>query len=157
MSRNSHDTYKGIEVYKLNTWVQGRSCFRCSICWKTCLKAMGYNSVDYIHTLYQVMNLAFATGFLLWWSFFPLKNRQGLLSKDYAGKGLNWLTVSPMIRRANPVSLSFWRQAKSVPTLSGKMVEQRLSGKTEDEARWRSAWGRGQLYPGAVKPAGSFL
>ena len=54
-------TYKGIEVYKLNTWVQGPVMLQAlNILENADLKAMGYNSARYIHTIYQAMNLAFA-------------------------------------------------------------------------------------------------
>jgi gamma-glutamyltranspeptidase/glutathione hydrolase len=54
-------TYKGIEVYKLNTWVQGPVMLQALNILETMdLKAMGYNSSRYIHALYQTMNLAFA-------------------------------------------------------------------------------------------------
>ena len=53
--------YKGIQVYKLTTWVQGPVMLQALNLLETMdLKAMGYNSARYIHTLYQAMNLAFA-------------------------------------------------------------------------------------------------
>jgi len=50
------------------------------------LRAMGYNSASYIHTLYQAMNLAFADrDFYYGDPYFPPEEpRRGLLSKDYA-------------------------------------------------------------------------
>ncbi|NIP14970.1 MAG: gamma-glutamyltransferase family protein, partial [Pseudomonas stutzeri] len=54
-------TYKGIEVYKLTTWVQGPVLLQAlNILENFDLASMGYNSARYIHTLYQAMNLAFA-------------------------------------------------------------------------------------------------
>ncbi len=54
-------TYKGIQVYKLNSWVQGPVMLQAlNILENADLKGMGYNSARYIHTLYQTMNLAFA-------------------------------------------------------------------------------------------------
>src|SRR5262249_17832829 len=53
--------YKGIQVYKLNSWVQGPVMLQTlNILENFDLKSMGYNSVRYIHTIYQAMNLAFA-------------------------------------------------------------------------------------------------
>jgi gamma-glutamyltranspeptidase/glutathione hydrolase len=53
--------YKGIEVYKLTHWVQGPAMLQAlNILENFDLKAMGYNSARYIHTVYQAMNLAFA-------------------------------------------------------------------------------------------------
>ncbi|MEE8550103.1 MAG: gamma-glutamyltransferase, partial [Gemmatimonadota bacterium] len=52
-------TYKGIEVYKLTTWVQGPVLLQAlNILENFDLQSMGYNSARYIHTLYQAMNLA---------------------------------------------------------------------------------------------------
>src|SRR5262249_26135949 len=50
------------------------------------LRAMGYNSARYIHTLYQVMNLAYADRDFYYGDpdFEPLSPIRGLLSKDYA-------------------------------------------------------------------------
>jgi gamma-glutamyltranspeptidase/glutathione hydrolase len=50
------------------------------------LKAMGYNSARYIHTLYQAMNLAFADrDFYYGDPYFPPEEPvRGLLSKEYA-------------------------------------------------------------------------
>ncbi len=50
------------------------------------LQRMGYNSAEYIHTLYQVMNLAFADrDFYYGDPYFPPEEPiAGLLSKDYA-------------------------------------------------------------------------
>src|ERR1700720_1664184 len=53
--------YKGIDVYKLTTWVQGPVMLQAlNILENFDLKAMGYDSARYIHTLYQAMNLAYA-------------------------------------------------------------------------------------------------
>src|SRR5437773_4859940 len=53
-------TYRGIEVYKLPQWSQGPAMLQAlNILEGFDLKAMGYNSTRYIHTLYQTMNLAF--------------------------------------------------------------------------------------------------
>ena len=54
-------SYKGIDVYKLNVWTQGPAMLQAlNILENYDLKAMGYNSPKYIHTIYQAMNLAFA-------------------------------------------------------------------------------------------------
>jgi gamma-glutamyltranspeptidase / glutathione hydrolase len=80
-------TYKGIEVYKLTSWVQGPVMLQALNMLETIdLKALGYNSAAYIHTLYQVMNLAFADrDFYYGDPYFPPEEPlRGLLSKDYA-------------------------------------------------------------------------
>ena len=79
--------YKGIEVYKLTTWVQGPVMLQAlNMLEPIDLKAMGYNSARYIHTLYQVMNLAFADrDFYYGDPYFPPEEPiKGLLSKEYA-------------------------------------------------------------------------
>jgi gamma-glutamyltranspeptidase/glutathione hydrolase len=50
------------------------------------LKAQGYNSANYIHTVYQAMNLAFADRDFYYGDprFPPDEPRKGLLSKEYA-------------------------------------------------------------------------
>src|SRR5262245_3109987 len=80
-------TYKGIEVYKLNHWVQSPVMLQAlNILENADLKAMGYNSARYIHTLYQAMNLSFADrDFYYGDPYFPPEEPiKGLLSKDYA-------------------------------------------------------------------------
>ena len=82
-----HTGYKGIEVYKLTTWVQGPVMLQAlNILENFDLKAMGYDSARYIHTLYQAMNLAYADRDFYYGdpSFSPAPPIQGLLSKDYA-------------------------------------------------------------------------
>jgi len=54
-------TYKGVTVYKLPFWQQGPAMLEAlNILENVDLKAMGYNSPKYMHTIYQAMNLAFA-------------------------------------------------------------------------------------------------
>jgi len=79
--------YKGIEVYKLTTWVQGPVMLQAlNILENFDLQDMGYNSARYIHTLYQAMNLAFADrDFYYGDPYFPPDEPiVGLLSKEYA-------------------------------------------------------------------------
>jgi len=79
--------YKGIEVFKLTTWVQGPVMLQALNMLETLdLKAMGYNSAVYIHTLYQVMSLAFADRDFYYGDpyFLPQEPVRGLLSKEYA-------------------------------------------------------------------------
>ena len=79
--------YKGIDVYKLNTWVQGPVLLQAlNILEDFDLKSMGYNSSKYIHTVYQAMNLAYADrDFYYGDPYFPPEEPvNGLLSKAYA-------------------------------------------------------------------------
>lgn len=80
-------SYKGIEVYKLTTWVQGPALLQAlNILEEIDLKGMGYNSARYIHTLYQAMNLAFADRDFYYGDPYvpPEEPIAGLLSKEYA-------------------------------------------------------------------------
>ncbi|HXG96214.1 MAG TPA: gamma-glutamyltransferase [Gemmatimonadales bacterium] len=79
--------YRGIEVYKLPPWSQGPAMLQAlNILEGFDLKAMGYNSTRYIHTLYQTMNLAFADRDFYYGdpAFPPEEPIRGLLSKEYA-------------------------------------------------------------------------
>ncbi|MFO1407991.1 MAG: gamma-glutamyltransferase [Steroidobacteraceae bacterium] len=87
VERPLHTTYRGVDVYKLDTWTQGPALLQSlNLLENFDLKAMGYNSANYIHTLYQAMNLAFADrDFYYGDPYFPPEEpRAGLLSKDYA-------------------------------------------------------------------------
>jgi gamma-glutamyltranspeptidase/glutathione hydrolase len=80
-------TYRGIDVYKLDVWTQGPALLQSlNILENFDLRAMGYNSASYIHTLYQAMNLAFADRDFYYGDpdFPPAEPTRGLLSKDYA-------------------------------------------------------------------------
>ncbi|HEY7378905.1 MAG TPA: gamma-glutamyltransferase [Steroidobacteraceae bacterium] len=82
-----HTNYKGIEVYKLTTWVQSPVMLQAlNLLENFDLKSMGYNSTRYIQTLYQVMNLAYADRDFYYGDpyFPPAEPIKGLLSKDYA-------------------------------------------------------------------------
>jgi gamma-glutamyltranspeptidase/glutathione hydrolase len=79
--------YRGIDVYKLPIWQQGAVLLQSlNILEQTDLKAMGYNSAQYIHSIYQAMNLAYADRDFYYGdpTFPPEEPVRGLLSKDYA-------------------------------------------------------------------------
>lgn len=79
--------YKGIDVYKLSQWTQGPVLLQSlNILENFDLKSMGYNSTQYIHTLYQTMNLAFADRDFYYGDPYiaPEEPIKGLLSKAYA-------------------------------------------------------------------------
>ncbi|MBU3743398.1 MAG: gamma-glutamyltransferase family protein [Sediminibacterium sp.] len=82
-----HVNYRGVEVYKLSQWTQGPMLLQSlNMLEPLDLKAMGYNSPQYIHNLYQVMNMSFADRDFYYGD--PAFNKdqpmQGLLSKEYA-------------------------------------------------------------------------
>jgi gamma-glutamyltranspeptidase / glutathione hydrolase len=94
--------YRGIEVYKLTTWTQGPAMLQAlNLLEPLDLKAMGYDSARYIHTLYQAMNLAFADRDFYYGdpAFPPVEPIQGLLSKDYARE--RWKLVDAKKNRAD--------------------------------------------------------
>lgn len=80
--------YKGIDVYKLTQWTQGPSMLQAlNILENFDLKKMGYNSPQYINTVYQSMSLAFADRDFYYGdpAFAPTPQpMSGLLSKGYA-------------------------------------------------------------------------
>jgi gamma-glutamyltranspeptidase/glutathione hydrolase len=79
--------YDGIDVYKLTHWVQGPMMLQTlNILEHTDIAEQGYNSADYIHTLYQAMSLAFADrDFYYGDPYFPPEEPiEGLLSREYA-------------------------------------------------------------------------
>ena len=100
--------YKGIDVYKLTTWVQGPVLLQAlNILENFDVKAMGYNSTRYLHTLYQAMNMAFADrDFYYGDPYFPPEEPlEGLLSKDYAesrAKQINWERNDPNLGPGDP-------------------------------------------------------
>ncbi len=79
--------YKGIDVYKLSQWTQGPMLLQSlNLLENLDVKSMGYNSAQYIHTLYQVLNLSFADRDFYYGDpyFPPAEPIKGLLSKAYA-------------------------------------------------------------------------
>jgi gamma-glutamyltranspeptidase/glutathione hydrolase len=80
-------SYKGITVYKLPIWQQGPVMLQTlNILENVDLRALGFNSPAYIHTLYQAMNLAYADRDFYYGDpdFPPEEPVRGLLSKPYA-------------------------------------------------------------------------
>jgi gamma-glutamyltranspeptidase/glutathione hydrolase len=100
--------YKGIDVYKLNHWVQGPVLLQTlNILENVDLKSMGYNSAKYIHTLYQAMNLAFADRDFYYGDPYvpPVEPIKGLLSKEYARERygeINWEHNTPFAKPGDP-------------------------------------------------------
>jgi gamma-glutamyltranspeptidase/glutathione hydrolase len=101
-------SYKGIDVYKLTTWTQGPVLLQAlNILEQADLRAMGYNSARYIHTLYQAMNLAFADRDFYYGdpAFPPEEPIRGLLSKEYARARygqIDWTRNDPAVKPGDP-------------------------------------------------------
>jgi gamma-glutamyltranspeptidase/glutathione hydrolase len=100
--------YRGVEVYKLPIWQQGPAMLQAlNILENTDLKGMGYNSAQYIHTIYQAMNLAFADRDFYYGDpyFPPAEPVQGLMSKAYAKARfatMNHERNDPKVKPGNP-------------------------------------------------------
>ena len=88
-------TYKDIDVYKLTTWVQSPVLLQSlNMVENLDVKSMGFNSTNYIHNLYQIMNLSFADRDFYYGDpyFEPKEPIQGLLSKEYAKERLKLIS-----------------------------------------------------------------
>ena len=88
-------SYKDIDVYKLTTWVQSPVLLQSlNMVENLDVRSMGFNSTNYIHNLYQVMNLAFADRDFYYGDpyFDPEEPVEGLLSKDYAKERLKLIS-----------------------------------------------------------------
>ncbi len=100
--------YRGYEVYKLTSWVQGPVLLQTLNILETLdLASMGHNSARYIHALYQAMNHAFADrDFYYGDPYFPPEEPlDGLLSKEYArsrARGIDWERNDPDVRPGDP-------------------------------------------------------
>lgn len=155
--------YKGIDVYKLTSWVQGPVMLQAlNMLENFDLKGMGYNSTKYIHTLYQVMNLAFADrDFYYGDPYFPPEEPlRGLLSKEYAKeriKSINWEKNDAEAKPGDPYPfqggknpyldlLEKWNKNASLdltPRSSGKDLfteENYLAGTTSIQAVDKEGW-----------------
>lgn len=96
------------EVYKLAEWTQGPVLLQTlNILEGIDLEAMGHNSAQYIHTLYQAMNLAYADRDFYYGDpdFPPKEPMEGLLSKEYAAERRGLINPDkndPCIAPGNP-------------------------------------------------------
>jgi gamma-glutamyltranspeptidase / glutathione hydrolase len=152
--------YKGIEVYKMQQWTQGPVLLQgLNMLENIDLKAMGFNSAKYIHTLYQVMNLTFADRDFYYGDpyFAPEEPIKGLLSKEYAKervKAINWERNDtktgpgdpyPFEGKVNPYKdyLKQWSQAANTTytsPLSEDYLNQVFLGTTSVEAADKEGW-----------------
>ena len=97
--------YKGIDVYKLQSWTQGPSLLQAlNIVENFDLKKMGYNSADYMHTIYQAMNLSFADRDFYYGDpkFATNQPMTGLLSKAYAKQRAGEINMAKNNANAGP-------------------------------------------------------
>jgi gamma-glutamyltranspeptidase / glutathione hydrolase len=146
--------YKGIDVFKLTSWVQGPVMLQAlNMLEKIDLKSMGLNSAKYIHSLYQVMNLAFADRDFYYGDpyFPPQEPLQGLLSKEYSEKRLkqiNWETNDPDIKPGDPYPfegkknpyLRYLEEWKNMPPPGREDTSSFFSGTTSIQAADAQGW-----------------
>ena len=146
--------YKGIDVYKLTSWVQGPVMLQAlNMLEKIELKPLGFNSARYIHCLYQVMNLAFADrDFYYGDPYFPPEEPlRGLLSKDYAAervKTMNWEVNDPAIKPGDPYPFEgrknpyfrYLKEWKNVPPPGREDISSFGTGTTSIQAADAQGW-----------------
>jgi gamma-glutamyltranspeptidase/glutathione hydrolase len=88
--------YKGIDVYKLTSWVQGPVMLQAlNMIENMDMECMDFNTAKYMHGICQVMNMTFADRDFYYGDpyFPPAEPMKGLLSKKYAKKRyeeINW-------------------------------------------------------------------
>jgi gamma-glutamyltranspeptidase/glutathione hydrolase len=159
--------YRGIEVYKLTCWTQGPVMLQAlNMLENLDLRALGYNSAAYIHTLYQVMNLAFADrDFYYGDPYFPPEEPvQGLLSKEYARdrlKRANWSANDPAVAPGDPYPyqgkenpyLRYLQDWLKTATVSVEEPEGFSSGTTSIQAADEAGWVVSVTPSGAWMPA----
>ncbi|GCC51266.1 gamma-glutamyltransferase [Chryseotalea sanaruensis] len=169
-----HVNYKGIEVYKLSQWTQGPMLLQSlNILENFDLKAMGFNSAKYIHTLYQTMNLTFADRDFYYGDPYkaPEEPIKGLLSKEYAKERAKTINLEsndaktapgdpyPFEGKINPYQdyLKQWNQAaveKSVLTpMDEEWLKNQFLGTTSIEATDKDGWIVSMVPSGGWLPA----
>jgi gamma-glutamyltranspeptidase/glutathione hydrolase len=153
--------YKGVDVYKLSQWTQGPVMLQAlNMLENIDLKAMGYNSARYIHTLYQVMNLSFADRDFYYGdpAVAPEEPMKGLLSKEYAKERVKALKTDrndpaagpgdpyPFEGKVNPYMdyLKQWGHASltkpATPLTEEAYLQQFRLGTTSVEAADKEGW-----------------
>jgi gamma-glutamyltranspeptidase / glutathione hydrolase len=140
--------YHGIDVYKLTVWTQGPVMLQTlNLLEQADLRAMGYNSARYLHTLYQAMNLAYADRDFYYGDpdFPPAEPVRGLLSKEYARARfatIDWQQNDatahpgdpyPFQGEKNPFSDLLEKWHPIPPTSAEKPAGYQVSGMTPDE------------------------
>jgi gamma-glutamyltranspeptidase / glutathione hydrolase len=167
-----HVSYKGIEVYKLNVWVQGPVMLQAlNLAENLDLKSMGYDSARYIHTLYQIMNLAYADRDFYYGdpAFAPAPPVAGLLSKDYARERVKLIRPDrndpdirpgdpyPFQHGTNPFSavLQGWhtKKASATPAAMAEFDRTFRLGTTSVEAADEKGWAVSVTPSGGWVPA----
>jgi len=156
--------YKGIDVFKMQEWTQGPALLQSlNILENFDLKSMGYNSANYINTIYQAMSLAFADRDFYYGdpAFQPKSPMQGLLSKEYARERANLIQKDknvadigpgdpyPFQGGTNPFKhllekredvLSYYEPEKPISGLDDPFLQEFLMGTTTVQAADAEGW-----------------
>lgn len=151
-----HTNYRGVDVYKLQAWTQGPMMLQgLNMLEPFDLKAMGYNSAQYIHTMCQVLNLCFADRDFYYGDpyFPPAEPVKGLLSKEYARERVRQMSLDVNDPKAGPGDpypfqggenpyrhlLKDWGTASTEP-VTPEYREQLFLGTTSVEAADKEGW-----------------
>lgn len=164
-----HVNYRGVDVYKLQQWTQGPMMLQAlNMLEQFDLKAMGYNSSNYIHTLSQVLNMTFADRDFYYGDpyFPPAEPIQGLLSKEYAKeriKQMNKERNDPNVKPGDPYPFegknnTFLDQLEKFGTASVQPMNQEyldnvFLGTTSVEAADKEGWVVSMVPSGGWVPA----
>ncbi len=116
----AHSSYRGIDVYKIGFWSQGPVLLQAlNILEGYDLRALGHNTVPYLHLLAEAMKLAFADR--EWYyadpDFVGVPER-GLLSKEYAASRRELIShtePSLQLRPGNPYPYQDEQASAPVP------------------------------------------
>ncbi len=143
-------SYKGVEVYKLQQWQQGPVLLQALNMLETVdVRALGYNTPKYLHTLYQTMNLAYADRDFYYGdpAFPPEEPMRGLLSKDYArsrAATINPDRNDPAVKPGDPYpyqgGTNPFRQYLDAWPPAPKPVRIRTSGDAADARSWEDGF-----------------
>jgi len=168
--------YRGVEVYKLDVWTQGPALLQSlNILENFDVRAMGYNSANYIHTVYQAMNLAFADRDFYYGDphFAPAEPTKGLLSKEYAKQRAATIRMDrndvnagpgdpyPFQGGKNPYADQLQRQRKAAldaldkPELTAQQLEDFAAGFKSGTTTVMAADANGWLV--SVTPSGGWI
>ncbi|MFN5761614.1 MAG: gamma-glutamyltransferase family protein [Sphingobacteriales bacterium] len=164
-----HVNYRGVEVYKLQQWTQGPMMLQAlNMLEQFDLKAMGYNSSNYIHTMSQVLNMTFADRDFYYGDpyFPPAEPIQGLLSKDYAKervKQINKDRNDPHVKPGDPypfegkhnpyITLLEKFGTASVQPINQEYLDNVFLGTTSVEAADKEGWVVSMVPSGGWVPA----
>ena len=151
-----HTSYRGIDVYKLQAWTQGPMMLQAlNMLENFDLKAMGYNSSNYLHVLTQVLNMCFADRDFYYGDPYlpPAEPIKGLLSKEYAKERVRQINLDmndpqtkpgdpyPFEGKNNPYLdlLQKFGTASAMP-VTPEYLETAFLGTTSIEAADKEGW-----------------